>query len=77
MIVPRHAREQMRKRGIGEAEVSEALKSGSVVFEEVNGRFGTKKYTAMGFGDRDLVVVWFRNKTDEEEVVTVYWRRKR
>ena len=77
VIIPPHARQQMNKRGIDEMEVIEAVKNYEVIFEEKNGRFGTKKYSKLPLGTRSLIVVWFINKAHEEEVITAYWRRNK
>ncbi|MBN2151859.1 MAG: DUF4258 domain-containing protein [Candidatus Lokiarchaeota archaeon] len=37
IIIPKHAQEQIRKRGIDEMEVVEAIKNYEVIFEEKNG----------------------------------------
>lgn len=72
-----HARKGRRKRGIEEIDVMEALERGEVVMEEVNGRFGLKKYSKLEGKESDLIVIWFSNRSGENEVVTAYWRRKR
>jgi hypothetical protein len=77
IVIPQHARQQMDKRGIDEMEVIEAIKNHEVIFEERNGRFGVKKYSKLPFGSKSLIVVWFINKSHDEEVITAYWRRNK
>nr|MDO8084200.1 DUF4258 domain-containing protein [Candidatus Sigynarchaeum springense] len=77
IIIPKHAQEQMKKRGIDEMEVVETIKNYEVIFEEENGRFGVKRYSKMPFGAKSLIVVWFVNKSHDEEVITAYWRRNK
>lgn len=75
--IPPHARKQLAKRGINEADAIENVEGGEIIIEEVNGRFGLKKYSKMRGLERDLIVVWFFNKKGEKEVVTAYWRGRR
>ncbi len=75
VTIPKHARDQMEKRGIDEAEVIETIKNGEIIFEEHNGRMGTKKYSKLPLGMKSLIVVWLVNENNEEEVITTYWRR--
>ncbi len=68
------------KRGITENEVVEAIKNCGIIFEETDARFGKKKYSKLPLGLKSLIVVWFinkSNKSNEEEVITAYWRRNR
>ena len=66
----------MLKRGISESDVREAIEHGTVIIEEVNHRFGLKKFSKLSGLLSDLIVIWRYNKNDKKEVVTVYWRRK-
>lgn len=75
--IPPHARKQLAKRGINEIEAIETVKGGEIIIEEVNGRFGLKKYSKMHGTLQDLIVIWFFNKNGEKEVVTAYWRGRR
>ncbi len=77
VIIPKHASDQMERRGIDEAEVNEAIRNGEFVFEEQNDRMGLKKYSKLPFGMKSLIVIWFVNENDEEEVITAYWRRNK
>ena len=77
VIISEHAKEQLVKRGITENEVIEAIKNCKVIFEETDTRFGTKKYSKFPLGLKSLIVIWFINKSNEEEVITAYWRRNR
>jgi len=77
VIISEHAKEQLVKRGITEEEVVEVIKNCEVIFEETDVRFGTKKYSKFPLGLKSLIVVWFINKNNEEEVITAYWRRNR
>lgn len=76
IAIPKHARKQMEKRGIEETDAVEALENGETIFKEVNHRFGLKRYNKLRVGSEDLVVVWFYNKNNEKEIVTVYWRKR-
>ena len=75
IIIPNHAKKQIEKRGITEAEVEEVIKNGDIIFEEINSRFGRKRYSKIPLGMRSLIVIWFVNKKGEEEVITAYWRQ--
>ena len=77
VLISEHAKEQLVKRGITENEVIEAIKNCEIIFEEIDARFGTKKYSKLPLGLKSLIVVWFINKSNEEEVITAYWRRNR
>ncbi len=77
IVILKHAQEQIRKRGIDEMEVVEAIKNYEVIFEEKNGRFGVKRYSKLPLGAKSLIVVWFVNKANNEEVITAYWRRNK
>ncbi|TFG19485.1 MAG: DUF4258 domain-containing protein [Promethearchaeota archaeon] len=77
VIISEHAKEQLVKSGITENEVIEAIKNCEIIFEEIDPRFGTKKYSKLPLGTKSLIVVWFINKNNEEEVITAYWRRNR
>ena len=77
VIIPKHAKDQMEKRGITENEVIETIKNCEIIFEEIDERFGTKIYSKLPLGMKSLIVVWYINKKGEEEVVTAYWRRNR
>ncbi len=77
VIISDHAKEQLVKRGITENEVVEAIKNCEIIFEETDARFGKKKYSKFPLGLKSLIVVWFINKSNEEEVITAYWRRNR
>ncbi len=77
VFIPKHARDQMEKRGIDEAEVIETIQNGEIAFEEQNGRMGTKKYSRLPLGMKSLIVIWFVNENNEEEVITAYWRRNK
>ena len=77
VIISKHAKEQLVKRGITENEVIEAIKHCEIIFEETNARFGIKKFSKFPLGMKSLIVVWFINKSNEEEVITAYWRRNR
>jgi hypothetical protein len=77
IIIPPHARKQMEKRGIDEVDVIETVRSCEIIFEQINERFGVKKYSKLPLGFKSLIVVWYVNKNGEEEVITTYWRRDR
>ena len=77
VIISEHAKEQLVKRGITENEVIETIKNYEIIFEEIDTRFGTKKFSKFPLGLKSLIVVWFINKSNEEEVITAYWRRNR
>ncbi len=77
VLIPQHAKEQMEKRGITESEVVESIKNCEVIFEEKGERFGTKKYSKLPLGMKSLIIIWYVNKSGEEEVITVYWRRNK
>jgi len=77
VIISEHAKEKLMKRGITENEVVETIKNCEVIFEETDARFGTKRYSKFPLGLKSLIVVWFINKSNEEEVITAYWRRNR
>ena len=77
VIISEHAKEQLLKRGITEDEVIETIKNHEVIFEEIDTRFGKKKYSKLPLGLKSLIVVWFINKNEEEEIITAYWRRNR
>ena len=77
VLIPKHAKDQMEKRVITENKVVETIKNCEIIFEEIDERFGTKKYSKLPLGMKSLVIVWFVNKTGEEEVITAYWRRNR
>jgi len=77
VLIPKHAKDQMEKRGITENEVVETIKNCEIIFEETYERFGIKKYSKLPLGMKSLVIVWFVNKTGEEKVITAYWRRNR
>ncbi|MBD3255418.1 MAG: DUF4258 domain-containing protein [Candidatus Lokiarchaeota archaeon] len=77
VLITKHAKKQLIKRGITENEVIEAIKNHEVIFEEINSRFGIKKYSKIPLGLKSLIVVWFINKNDKEEVITAYWRRNK
>ena len=76
IVISKHAKKQIEKRGIAQTDVIEALENGEKIFEERNSRFGLKKYNKLRIGPEDIVVVWFYNKKNEKEVITVYWRKK-
>ena len=67
----------MNKRGVSEEEVREVLEHGELLFTEIDKRFGVKKYSGLWLGKERLVVVWYHNKKDEKEVITIYWRGER
>jgi hypothetical protein len=73
----KHARQGMDKRRISEIDIMECLEHGEVIIEEINGRFGLKKYSKLEGKESDLIVIWFFNKKGDKEVVTAYWRRRR
>jgi len=75
--IPQHAKNQLVKRGINEIDVIETVEGGKIIIEEINGRFGLKKYSRMRGLARDLIVAWFFNKKEEKEIVTAYWRGRR
>lgn len=75
--IPRHAKRQIEKRGILLEDVEEAVEHGEIIMEEMNHRFGLKKFSKLEGLASDLIVVWQWNKRDEKEVVTAYWRRRR
>lgn len=75
--ISKHKKKRMKERGVDETDITNALESGDVMFEELNGRFGTKRYSKLEGLMRDLIVIWFMNEDDEKEVVTIYWRRRR
>jgi len=77
VIISDHAKKQLVKRGITENEVVEAIENCEIIFEETDARFGKKKYSKFPLGLKSLIVVWFINKSSEEEVITAYWRRNR
>lgn len=77
VVIPKHARKQMEKRGINEFEAIEVIKNGEIIFSEINERLGTKNYSKIDLGNKSLVAVWFWNKKGEEELVTIYWRKRR
>ena len=77
VIILKHAKEQLVKRGITENEVVEAIKNCEIIFEVTDARFGTTKYIKFPLGLKSLIVVWFYNKNNEDEVITAYWRRNR
>ena len=77
IIIPNHAKKQIENRGITEAEIEEVIKNGELIFEEINSRFGRKRYSKIPLGMRSLIVIWFVNKNGEEEVITAYWRQDR
>ena len=77
VLIPKHAKDQMEKRVITENKVVETIKNCEIIFEETDERFGTKKYSKLPLGMKSLVIVWFVNKTGDEEVITAYWRRNR
>jgi hypothetical protein len=55
----------------------ETIKNCKIVFNEQNGRMGTKNYSKLPLGMKSLIVVWFVNENHEEEVITAYWRRNK
>ena len=61
-------------RKLTENEVIEAIKSCEIIFEETDARFGKKKYSKFPLGMKSLIVVWFINIRNEEELITAYWR---
>ncbi|HLD48820.1 MAG TPA: DUF4258 domain-containing protein [archaeon] len=77
IVIPKHAIKQMKKRGISDIDVIEAIERGDIVIEEANGRFGTKKYSKMKCLLDDMIVIWFFNKKGDKVVVTAYWRGRR
>ena len=77
VIISKHTRRQMEKRGITEEEVIETLKNCNVIFEEKNDRIGLKRYSKLPFKLKSLIVIWFVNRSEEEEIVTAYWRRNK
>ncbi len=77
IIILPYVRKQMEKRGIDELDVIETVKSCEIIFEQINERFGVKKYSKLPLGFKSLIVVWYVNKNGEEEVITTYWRRDR
>lgn len=77
VIISEHANKQLMKRGITKNEVFETIKNCEIIFEEIDPRFGTKKYSKFPVGMKSLIVIWFINKNNEEEVITAYWRRNR
>lgn len=77
VLISEHAKEQLVKRGITEEEFIETIKNCEVIFEETDARFGKKKYSKFPLGLKSLIVIWFINKSNEEEVITAYWRRNR
>jgi hypothetical protein len=77
VVIPEHARKQAEKRGIEINEIIEAVEKGEISFEEIDPRFGRKKYSILKLPFADLVAVWFSNKKGIPELITVYWRRKR
>ena len=72
--IPSHTRKQLMKRGISETDAIETVERGEIIIEEINGRFGLKKYSKMHGLAQDLIVIWFFNKKVEKEIVTAYWR---
>lgn len=72
-----HARRQIEKRGILLEDIEEAVEHGEVIIEEMNHRFGLKKFSKLEGLASDLIVIWHWNKRDEKEVITAYWRRRR
>lgn len=76
VIISKHARRQMEKRGVYEQDVAACVIDGEEVFEQQNGRFGVKHYSKLKGAMSDLIVVWRFKKLDKE-VVTVYWRSRR
>ena len=76
IIISGHARKQMEIRGISEIDVIAAIENGDLIFKEKNHRLGLKRYSKLKMDFDDLTVVWFYNKTDQKEVITVYWRRR-
>ena len=77
VIISKHTRRQMEKRGISEEEVIETVKNCDIIFEEKNDRMGKKRYSKLPLKLKSLIVIWFINKNGEEEVITAYWRRNR
>ena len=77
IVIPKHAEQQMEKRGISRIELLEAIEFGELIFEEKNHRFGLKKYSKLKTEKDDLIAVWFYNKKNQIQVVTTYWRRKK
>jgi len=75
--ISEHAREQLLKRGITEKEIIETIKNSEVIFEETDTRFGKKRYSKLPLGLKSLIVIWFINKNNEEQVITAYWRKNR
>jgi len=77
VVISKHARRQLEKRGLSEIDIAEALDKGEMIFSERNSRFGIKHHSKADFPNNKLVVVWFWNKKQEKEVVTVFWRKKK
>jgi hypothetical protein len=75
--ISKHASQGMKKRGVSGIDLMECLEHGEVIMEEINGRFGLKKYSKLIGKESDLIVIWFFNKKGDKEVVTAYWRRRR
>lgn len=76
VLISKHAIKQMEKRGVYESDVIACINDGEVTFAQENGRFGVKYYGKLKGLTADLIIVW-RFRKSEKEVITVYWRNRR
>ena len=77
VVISKHAKKQLEKRGLIEADVIEALEKGEEIYDQINSRLGKKIYSSVDVGANSLIAVWFWNRGGEKQIVTVYWRRKK